>query len=524
MARRLDGITHSLRGLLAPREAPTDLDLLDRFVRDRDGEAFAALVHRHGPMVLSVCRRVLRDSHGAEDAFQATFLVLARRAGSVRRNCPVPAAWLYGVAYRTALEARRAAAVRRAKERRAAEMRDAVTGPADGPPDLRDVLDRELERLPEAYRAAVVLCDLEGLPRRAAADRLGWPEGTLSGRLFRARAMLAGRLSRYGLSVSAGAVAAAARASDLVPGALAESAVRSGLLVAAGRAVAVAAPGPVATLTEGVMKAMFLTKLKALTAAVMVAGAVLTTGVSGWRAGAAPQDQPPAGEPTRRPRDREADRIAALERERDELRKRVAVLERQLADLLVAQKRAESDAAKQAEAARHADAARGKVLPDGEAVDRAELARLGIAVRPEPEIQAPGAAKQPADAAFPKRPGPAPKYAVVPGSTQPAVRQIGQPAAGGASVTKVYPVGDLAADEKQSWSLVRLLQATVEPKSWAEAGGDGVAVYFAAKKALVVRQSPGVQRQVSELLELIREKTGAPGGGAPTRPNGQPGM
>src|SRR5439155_15066303 len=159
---------------------------------------FAALILRHGPLVLGVCRRVLRDPHGAEDAFQATFLVLARKARWVRRHCPVLGNWLYGVAYRTALEARRAAAVRRDRERRAAEMRTSAT-PADrSPADLREVLDRELAALPAAYRAAVVLCDLEGLPRKDAALRLGWPEGTLSGRLARARSLLAARLSKHG--------------------------------------------------------------------------------------------------------------------------------------------------------------------------------------------------------------------------------------------------------------------------------------------------------------------------------------
>ena len=127
---------------------------------------------RHGPLVLGVCRRVLRDAHGAEDAFQATFLVLVRRAASVVPREAV-GNWLYGVAYRTALEARRAAARRRARERQVHDMPHPTARPQEIGRELRPLLDEELSRLPDKYRSAVVLCDLEGRTRKEAARQLG---------------------------------------------------------------------------------------------------------------------------------------------------------------------------------------------------------------------------------------------------------------------------------------------------------------------------------------------------------------
>src|SRR5262249_26019760 len=158
---------------------------------------------RHGPMVLGVCRRVLDHAHDAEDAFQATFLVLARKAASIVARDTV-GNWLYGVAYRTAHKARVAAARRRLKER---QMSRPEALDEDVWRELRPVLDQELNRLPEKYREPVILCDLEGQTRKEAARRLGWPEGTLSGRLSRARVLLAKRLARHGLTLSGGAMA-----------------------------------------------------------------------------------------------------------------------------------------------------------------------------------------------------------------------------------------------------------------------------------------------------------------------------
>jgi RNA polymerase sigma factor (sigma-70 family) len=180
-------------------EDPTDGQLLERFVSRRDESAFAALVRRHGRMVLGVCRRVLGDAHHAEDASQAAFLVLVRKAASLGRP-PSLANWLYAVAYRTALKARANAARRWACERQAVPL------PPTAPPDevvrreARAALDEELSRLPECYRAPLVLCYLEGRTNEDAARALGWPTGSISYWLARGRAILRERLTRRGLA------------------------------------------------------------------------------------------------------------------------------------------------------------------------------------------------------------------------------------------------------------------------------------------------------------------------------------
>ncbi len=160
----------------------TDGQLLELFLT-RSGadaeDAFAALVHRHGPMVLGVCRRMLSSSHDAEDAFQATFLILARRAAAIGRQERL-ANWLYGVAVRTAKEGRRRAAREQARERRAMERTHVESEPAGEWDDLAAILDEELSRLPDRYRTALVTCELEGKSRREAAQQLGLSEGTLS--------------------------------------------------------------------------------------------------------------------------------------------------------------------------------------------------------------------------------------------------------------------------------------------------------------------------------------------------------
>src|SRR4051794_35780840 len=180
-----------------------DADLLRRWDRERDQDAFAALVRRHGGLVFGVCRRVLRDADAAEDAFQATFLVLARKADAVRPP-GVLGPWLYGVAYRTALKARGRTFRRQAVERDYAErMVNEPRGTADGEPDLRPLIDEQLDALPTKYRLPLVLCALEGLGKAEAAERLGLPEGTVSSRLARARDLLRDRLTRRGVVVPA---------------------------------------------------------------------------------------------------------------------------------------------------------------------------------------------------------------------------------------------------------------------------------------------------------------------------------
>jgi RNA polymerase sigma factor (sigma-70 family) len=291
-ATSLGRVIQRLRCATARQEGGlSDGDLLDRFLAQRDESAFAELVRRHGPMVLGVCRRVLRNPHDADDAFQATFLVLVRRAASVQPSGRV-GNWLYGVAYRTALEARRAAARRRAKEALAmppAESTDDIWA------DLRPLLDQELSRLPDRYRGPVVLCDLEGQTQKEAARQLGCPEGTVSSRLARGRALLARRLQRRGAALS-GAVLAAALARGVaaaeVPASLAGSVIKAATQVAAGQAASGVVSAQVAALTEGVLKAMKMTQVKtALTLLLAVALVLGGAGVLTYRSlAAAPDD------------------------------------------------------------------------------------------------------------------------------------------------------------------------------------------------------------------------------------------
>jgi RNA polymerase sigma factor (sigma-70 family) len=230
-------------------------------------------------MVLGVCRRVLRKEQDAEDAFQATFLVLVRRAGSIVPR-ELVGNWLYGVAYRTALEARRAAARRRTREKQVEDMPHPTVEPEECWRDLRPLLDRELSRLPDKYRIPVVLCDLEGRTRKEAARQLDLPEGTVSGRLTTARRILAKRLSRHGLTLSAGALAEAlthGSASAAVPTTLIAATVQAASQVTA----AGAASAQVVGLTNTIVKLMALAKLKTVAGLVLLAvvlgGAVVIT-------------------------------------------------------------------------------------------------------------------------------------------------------------------------------------------------------------------------------------------------------
>jgi RNA polymerase sigma-70 factor (ECF subfamily) len=179
-------------------DAWTDVELLEWFVKRHEQAAFAVLVRRLGPMVLSVCRRVLRHSHDAEDAFQATFLVLAEKADRLHRP-ELLANWLYGVAYRTALHARQRSVRRSEREREAAKMIAPSNDPGGESEELQRILDEELHRLPQKYRAPLVLCYLEGKTNEEAARMLGWPSGSMSYRLRRGRDLLRERLqSRMG--------------------------------------------------------------------------------------------------------------------------------------------------------------------------------------------------------------------------------------------------------------------------------------------------------------------------------------
>jgi RNA polymerase sigma factor (sigma-70 family) len=254
-----------LRSTLLPDGADlTDAQLLECFVSRREPAALEALVRRHGPMVWGVCRRLLGDHHDAEDAFQATFLVLVRKAAAIRSPAQL-GSWLYGVARLTALKARATRAKRKERERSVSEMPEPA-GTDQAPwSDLEPVLDQEVSCLPEKYRAVLVLCGLEGKTVSESARQLGCPEGTVASRLARARAMLERRLARHGLTVAGGSLAVWSEkaASAAVPDPVMASTIKAVTLAAAGPAGAAGVVSAhVVTLTEGVVRAMLFSKLK----------------------------------------------------------------------------------------------------------------------------------------------------------------------------------------------------------------------------------------------------------------------
>jgi RNA polymerase sigma factor (sigma-70 family) len=265
-----------LRRAVAPLGGEEDGELMRRFIIAGEAAAFAGLVRRHGPMVFGVCRRVLDDVHDAEDAYQATFLVLARKAATVRKQQAL-ASWLYGVAYRVA------------RRTRALAQRHRVTaepGPLEAPSDpvaeaewreLRPVIDEELNRLPEKYRAPLVLCYLQGRTNEEAAQLLGWPKGTVSGRLARARDLLRPRLARRGVALSAAGLAVLLD-QGAAPAALVETMVQA--------AMGGGVPAPVAAVAEGVLRAMFVSQVMRWTMVAAV-GLVLASAGAVWHYGSA---------------------------------------------------------------------------------------------------------------------------------------------------------------------------------------------------------------------------------------------
>jgi RNA polymerase sigma factor (sigma-70 family) len=261
----------------------TDGELLERFLGGRDDQAFAALLRRYGGMVLGVCRRVLRQEQDAEDAFQATFLVLARKGATLTRR-ELVGHWLYGVALRTALVARARSARRRASERPLADLPEPEAPRGRSEADLAALLQEEVQRLPAKYRLPVVLCELDGGSRREVARQLGIPEGTLSSRLAAARKLLASRLARRGAALAAALAAAQAGAPACVP---------APLLVSTLAAVdptpsESVLPARVAALTGEVVNAMFWAKVK-LFLTVLIAAGVLAAGAV-WFSGSVAAD------------------------------------------------------------------------------------------------------------------------------------------------------------------------------------------------------------------------------------------
>jgi len=278
-------VLHFLQTHLGRSAAGPEADdcLLERFAFEGDDAAFEELVKRHAALVWGVCRRVLRNEQDIQDAFQATFLVLVRKAATIRKKASV-ASWLHGVARHVALKAHASALRRLSHERDERPGGQTDAGAEASYREVRAILDEELLHLPKRFRTPLLLCCLEGLTKAEAAKQLGWKEGTVASRLARARQRLQGRLTRRGITLAAGPVGLllAEEASAAVPAVLAAGTIRMAVLFAAGEAITGIVPTTVALLTKGILNTMALSKLKAGAALVMTACALFAG--AGWAA------------------------------------------------------------------------------------------------------------------------------------------------------------------------------------------------------------------------------------------------
>ncbi len=274
--RKLGQFVHLLQVPRLPGGGlPSDSHLLERFAAHRDEAAFDALLQRHGPMVWGVCRRVLFDPNDVDDAFQATFLVLVRKAQTIAKRESV-GSWLHGVAHRVALRAKVQTNQRRARERQGALARPhEAIAPDPLWNEVRRVLDEELGRLPEKYRAPLILCYLEGKTNDEAADQLGWTRGTIAGRLNRARELLRARLTRRGIAIAIGTLGSAFSA-QATPAPLPALLARTTLQAACTYSKA-STLSPAVALAEAVLTTMRVSKLGTTIAVVMILG-ILGTG------------------------------------------------------------------------------------------------------------------------------------------------------------------------------------------------------------------------------------------------------
>jgi RNA polymerase sigma factor (sigma-70 family) len=275
----------------------TDAQLLERFIDRHDETAFGALVARHGPMVLGVCRGVIDDPHDVEDAFQAAFLILVRKARTIRGREAL-GTWLYRVAYRTALRANMDTSRRRTRERPGGELTDVPSKHGAPRQELLPALHEEIDRLPEKYRAPIVLCYLEEMSYEEAAYSLGWPLGTVGGRLARARELLRARLTRRGVTLAGGGVATllVEQAKAAVPAGWVDSTVEAAARIAAGRAAGAMAA---LSLAERVLRTMLVSRLKVASAVLLAVGLAaasatgLATSGAAQAAGLAGGEDPP---------------------------------------------------------------------------------------------------------------------------------------------------------------------------------------------------------------------------------------
>jgi RNA polymerase sigma factor (sigma-70 family) len=508
--RPIRQVVQQLRQLVLAHEADwTDAQLLQRFLGQRDEAAFAALVRRHGPMVLGVCRRVLGNAADADDAFQATFLVLVRKAASLRPLTPV-GNWLYGVAYRTALKARAKAARRRAKEQVVKERQPPAALPDSAWHEVQPLLDLELSRLPEKYRVPVVLCDLEGKTRKEAAGQLRLPEGTVSSRLATARRMLAQRLTRRGITLTGGALAAtlSESAAVAVPAALADATVEAAAVTLCGQAVG-SISANILVLTEDVMKSLLLSRLKVVAMVLLLVG-LLGTGAGNllYPAAAGQVETDRGGEVPPAQTKKAGKKEKTAEVARAGLGRLVSVSFR---DVRV--RNALDDLRELSGSNLIVDPVAGKGIeldtPINVQLDRVPFKTALKHVLRQANLG----------------------YTVEDGILIIAPAQVAQ----NRLVRKVYPAADLADMEDQivvgqgglggvaaamgqggglgggpllepapGRRLMLLIQATVAPESWREQGGVGTIAYLAKGGCLVVSQCSEVQDEIQTLLEELR--------------------
>jgi RNA polymerase sigma factor (sigma-70 family) len=469
----------------------SDGQLLQRFCADRDAGAFEELIRRHGRVVMFACRRQLREPQDVEDCYQAVWLILARKAGSIRRP-ELLAGWLYGVAHRTALEARATATRRRNKERQAARP-EAVE--PDRRAELWELIDKELTRLPSAYRAAVLLCDVEGLSYKEAARRLGWPEGTLAGRLSRARATLATRLSRQGIIVTSGTlVVALARQADAAgaPLTLAASTAQAAVMFASSPGTIPATVLPSGfLLAQEVLKVMHITKLKI--AAVLLFAALAVAGVGGGilsrmgtndaesRAEGGQVDPAKPGDAAGKT-DKPAPAAAVTPRTtRDVEEKLSTALSLDLKDKPLTT--AVEDFRKLTGV---------NLIVDWKSLMQQGLVDSPVTLRVE-RVSARSALRlilRDTDLGYYIDDG---MLVLVPlnVSREKMVRRI-------------YPVADLVGADQKADNLIEVITQMTGPDSWMNRGGMGAIVYFVEGRCLIVNQVTDVHEEIQQLLEELR--------------------